>query len=159
MYTGVLLAYQELTTEQLDSIRSDFAECAIDLDFEEGGLSRALSPEQVFAAYVLTIPLTQWMTGFMREHGRHAAESLRSAIASLLKRCRRESATSPDHFVLLRNGDNAGQTFLIPASNVPLAAWHLLEAITASKAPVLDVQVLTWDDDLETWISNNPQIS
>jgi hypothetical protein len=146
-YTGAVMAYEALSIDQMEIVCAQFGQCAISLEFEEGEpATRSLTLGGLVVAYVVTLAITQWATGFMLEHGRAAAVSFRKAIGSMLRHSSSKSEEHQESYLLLRNGDGAGQTFLIPASNVSLQAWQRLFEASSSRIPIVEVQLLTWDE-------------
>lgn len=143
------------TSEETEAFSNAFQVLGITCEFQESESVRGLTVEQAVIAYVVSLPLTQLVTGFMREHGRGAATELRRAFGSVLggRAVRRRLVLSArDQYILLRNSDDVVHLFVIPATNLPIRAWQsIVESASSTGVTVQEVGILLWDDELNEW--------
>lgn len=148
------LVFHDLLDEgERASLTDAASDAGLALDIRESTPTRTL---ETFAwAYLLTLPIQQFVKGFMSEEGKAASVNLNAFLSQLLRRSRSAGAPLDDSpaTILVRDTQSHLSWIISDTSHLDPKVWDALvsQALAAQAGDGAPIDIYVWDAESQQW--------
>jgi hypothetical protein len=144
-----LIVPESLDADLIEVLERDAESVGIRLNVRSAATVRTL--EQFAWIYLLTLPLQQFVTGYMLEEGKNASNGFRALIARLITQRSRMPPSDAPTSLLLRDSETRA-SWLISRQEVECSdSWEALLSSVLAASRGDHTEVFVWDAEKSRW--------